>query len=66
MPEPLLNEFSAPGREGVSLPELDVPSATLPLSLLREDLPLPELSEADVVRHFLPSTRASTRWARAP
>ena len=53
MTESLLIDYSVSGREGVSLPELDVPSATLPLSLLREDLPLPELSEADVVRHFV-------------
>jgi glycine dehydrogenase subunit 2 len=53
MTEPLICELSAAGREGISLPELDVPSATLPLSLLREELPLPELSEADVVRHYV-------------
>jgi glycine dehydrogenase subunit 2 len=53
MTEPLVYELSSPGRVGVSLPELDVDPATLPPSLLREDLPLPELSEADVVRHFL-------------
>jgi glycine dehydrogenase subunit 2 len=53
MTEPLIFELSAAGREGISLPELDVPSATLPLSLLREELPLPELSEADVVRHYV-------------
>jgi glycine dehydrogenase subunit 2 len=29
-----------------------VPLASLPESLVREDLPLPELSEVDVVRHF--------------
>jgi glycine dehydrogenase subunit 2 len=53
MTEPLVYELSSPGRIGVSLPELDVDPATLPPSLLREDLPLPELSESDVVRHFL-------------
>ena len=53
MTEPLVYELSSPGRIGVSLPELDVDPATLPPSLLREELPLPELSEADVVRHFL-------------
>jgi glycine dehydrogenase subunit 2 len=53
MNEPTVYELSSPGRIGVSLPELDVDPATLPPSLLREDLPLPELSEADVVRHFL-------------
>jgi glycine dehydrogenase subunit 2 len=53
MTEPTVYELSSPGRIGVSLPELDVDPATLPPSLLRDDLPLPELSEADVVRHFL-------------
>jgi glycine dehydrogenase subunit 2 len=53
MTEPLVYELSSPGRIGVSLPELDVDPATLPPSLLRTELPLPELSEADVVRHFL-------------
>jgi glycine dehydrogenase subunit 2 len=53
MTEPLLSEISVPGRLGVSLPALDVPPATLPISILRQDLPLPEVSEMDVVRHFL-------------
>jgi glycine dehydrogenase subunit 2 len=53
MTEPLLSELSTPGRLGVSLPELDVPPATLPINILRHDLPLPELSEVEVVRHFL-------------
>jgi glycine dehydrogenase subunit 2 len=53
MTEPTVYELSSPGRIGVSLPSLDVDPATLPPSLLRDDLPLPELSEADVVRHFL-------------
>jgi glycine dehydrogenase subunit 2 len=53
MTEPLLSEISVAGRLGVSLPEMDVPPATMPVHLLRPDLPLPELSEQDVVRHFL-------------
>ncbi|MBN1440903.1 MAG: aminomethyl-transferring glycine dehydrogenase subunit GcvPB [Anaerolineales bacterium] len=53
MTEPTVYELSAPGRSGVSLPALDVDPSTLPPSLIRKDLPLPELSEADVVRHFL-------------
>jgi glycine dehydrogenase subunit 2 len=52
MTESLLFELSAAGRVGCQLPELDVPPAALPEELLREDLPLPELSEAEVVRHF--------------
>ncbi len=54
MNEKLLSELSSPGRPGVFLPELDVPEAgPLPESFLREDLPLPELSQVDVVRHFV-------------
>ena len=50
--EPLIVELSSPGREGVRFPDLDVPAAPLPGGLLREDLPLPEVSEVDVVRHY--------------
>jgi glycine dehydrogenase subunit 2 len=53
MTEPTVYELSSPGRAGVSLPALDVDPSTLPPSLIRKDLPLPELSESDVVRHFL-------------
>ena len=53
MTEPTLYELSSPGRTGVTFPKPDVPETTLPDSLLRNDLPLPELSEADVVRHFV-------------
>jgi glycine dehydrogenase subunit 2 len=53
MTEPLVYELSSPGREGVNLPDLDVPQVALPEELTREDLPLPELSEIDVVRHFV-------------
>jgi glycine dehydrogenase subunit 2 len=53
MPEPLIYDLSSPGREGVSLPASDVPETKLPTSFLREDLPLPEVSEIDVVRHFV-------------
>src|SRR5512141_2134354 len=52
MSEPLLCELSVPGRSGVRFPQPDVPLAELPAGLTREDLPMPELSEADVVRHF--------------
>ncbi len=50
--EPLLVELASPGRRGVRFPESDVPPAALPAGLVREDLPLPELSEVDVVRHY--------------
>jgi len=36
----------------VRLPELDVPPAELPEGLVREDLPLPEVSEPDLARHY--------------
>jgi len=52
MTEPLLFELSSPGRIGCQLPELDVPEAPLPEELLRQQLPLPELSEREVVQHF--------------
>ena len=47
-----------PGRTGVQIAALDVPrSAPLPDELLRSELPLPELSEAEVVRHFTNTSR---------
>ncbi len=52
MSEPTIYEISSPGRIGVSFPQPDVPIFPLPSGLLRDDLPLPELSEIDVVRHF--------------
>ncbi|RME87315.1 MAG: glycine dehydrogenase subunit 2 [Anaerolineae bacterium] len=55
--EPTVYELSSPGRTGVSFPDPDVPRAELPQSLLRDDLPLPELAEVDVIRHY---TRLST------
>lgn len=51
--EPTVFELSSPGRRGVSFPEPDVPRAELPDSLLRDALPLPELAEVDVVRHYM-------------
>ena len=51
--EPFIWELSVPGRVGVSLPEADVPKYPLPGEIpLRTELPLPEVSELDVVRHF--------------
>jgi glycine dehydrogenase subunit 2 len=52
MTEPTLYELSSAGRKGVQFPEPDVPLTDLPKSYLREELPLPELSELDVIRHF--------------
>lgn len=52
MTEPLLCELSVPDRRAVRFPEPDVPITDLPAGLIREDLPLPEISEIDVIRHF--------------
>jgi glycine dehydrogenase subunit 2 len=52
MTEPLLCELAVPGRQGVRFPAPDVPLTELPQGLTREVLPMPELSEVDVVRHF--------------
>ena len=55
---PLLFERSVAGRSGVQLPPLDVPrSAELPAEMRRAELPLPELSEPEVVRHFTNTSR---------
>lgn len=52
MNEPLLFELSTPGRTAFTLPSLDVPAAALPEGYVRADLPLPEVSELELVRHF--------------
>ena len=52
-PEPLLFEMSSPGRTAFSLPELDVPEAPLPEELVREEVNLPEISELELVRHYV-------------
>ena len=51
--EPTIFDLSSPGRVGVTFPEPDVPKAELPAELLRADLPVPELAEVDVVRHYM-------------
>ena len=51
--EPTIFDLSSPGRTGVTFPNPDVPRSKLPDSMLREDLPLPELAEVDVVRHYM-------------
>ncbi|HML21514.1 MAG TPA: aminomethyl-transferring glycine dehydrogenase subunit GcvPB [Aggregatilinea sp.] len=51
--EPLIYDLGAPGRQGVRLPDSDVPTVDLPADLLRADLDLPEVSEQDVMRHFV-------------
>ncbi len=50
---PTVYELSVPGRHGVDLPAPDVPQAPLPEGELRADCELPELSQVDVVRHYL-------------
>lgn len=52
MTEPTIYELSSPGRVGVRYPDADVPLAPLPSELLRADLPMPEVAENEVVRHF--------------
>ena len=51
--EPLIYDMSVPGRIGVNLPDCDVPESALPTELLRDTLEMPEVSELQVVRHFL-------------
>ncbi len=53
--EALIFELSCPGRIGHSLPEIDTDdyAAAIPAELRRESLDLPELSELDVMRHFV-------------
>ena len=51
MPEKTLFELSSPGRQAWSLPKLDVPDTEIG-ETTRKDNDLPELSEADVARHF--------------
>lgn len=53
MTEQTLFELSAAGRTGVTLPDCDVEASTLPAHLLRRGNGLPELSEVQVVRHFM-------------
>jgi len=50
---PTLYELSVRGRRGIDLPNPDVPEAPLPADELGSDCDLPELSQLDVVRHFL-------------
>ncbi len=51
--EPTLFEKSVPGRTGTTLPDCDVQESILPADLLRPSVRLPEVSEQQVVRHFL-------------
>jgi len=54
----LLPNISQPGKIGCSLPSLDVTRAELPpKELLRQELELPEVSEAELVRYFTALSR---------
>lgn len=55
--QPLIFEYTKPGRVGYSLPELDVPetsvNAFLPAEYIRETPPeWPEVSELQLIRHY--------------
>lgn len=56
--EPLLNQLGSPGRRAFQLPALDVPDRRpeelIPARFLRaQPAPLPEVSERDLVKHFM-------------
>lgn len=53
--EPLIFNYSQPGRQAYTLPKLDVTleEYDLPASELRGDSDLPEVSEIDIMRHFI-------------
>jgi len=58
MTEPLLFEISMKNRTGFTIPKLDVPKKPLdnilPSDVCRSEEPdLPEISESDVIRHFI-------------
>ncbi len=52
MAEPTIYEISSPGRTGFQFHDPDVPLTPVPADLKRDDLPFPEVSEVDVIRHF--------------
>ena len=52
-PDDYIYDLSSPGRRGVALPDCDVPATPIPAEFQRPDLPLPEVSEVDVVRHYV-------------
>ncbi len=52
MTEPTIFELSRPNRKGIRFPAPDVPLSELPKEFLREELPLPEVPENEVIRHF--------------
>lgn len=52
MIEPVIYDKSSKGRRGVRFPAPDVPQVEIPEALARENLPLPEVSENEVIRHY--------------
>ncbi len=52
MNEIRIYDKSSPGRRGMRFPASDVPQTDLPNKFLRKDLPLPEVNEVEVIRHF--------------
>lgn len=52
MTEPTIFELSRPNRIGIRFPAPDVPLAKFPEDFLRKNLPLPEIPENEVIRHF--------------
>ena len=56
-------EYGSPGRVGMTLPKPDVPETPIDELLgsenLREELPLPEVSQVDVIRHFTRLSRSN-------
>ena len=52
MTEPTVFELSRPNRIGIRFPAPDVPLAKFPEDFLRKNLPLPEIPENEVIRHF--------------
>jgi glycine dehydrogenase subunit 2 len=52
MTEPTIFELSRPNRRGIRFPAPDVPLSDIPQEFIREELPLPEVPENEVVRHF--------------
>ena len=56
----LLMERSVPGRVGHTLPPLDVPEQEAPpAEMIRDDLPMPEVSEGEIVRYFSQMSQAN-------
>ena len=52
MTEPTVYELSSPGRVGFKYPAPDVEEVALPAGFERANLPLPEMNDLEVVRHF--------------